>query len=143
MNYQIKEEKEKDKYKKNLSEKLKKIEKDVEKLDDNREYWVAYLNINIVKMFENIPMIKMEIDAINHMEKMKKENPNKLPENKDKEHKKIETLTNELNSIKNKEEYNPLYIITFKNKEHYKMVYSSKPHFYIMNICKKNERKIM
>ena len=81
------------KYKKNLSEKLKKIEKDYEKLDDNREYWVDYLNINIVKMFENIPMIKMEIDAINHMEKMKKENPNKLPEDKNKEHKKIETLT--------------------------------------------------
>ncbi len=81
------------KYKKNLSEKLKKIEKDYEKLDDNREYWVDYLNINIVKMYENIPMIKMEIDAINHMEKMKKENPNKLPEDKNKEHKKIETLT--------------------------------------------------
>ena len=42
-------------------------------------------------MYELIPMIKMEIDAINHMEKMKKENPNKLTE--DKEHKKIETLT--------------------------------------------------
>ena len=81
------------KYKKNLSEKLKKIEKDYEKIDENREYWVAYLNINIVKMFENIPMIKMEIDAINHMEKMKKENPNKLNEDKNKEHKKIETLT--------------------------------------------------
>ena len=81
------------KYKKNLSEKIKKIEKDYEKLDENREYWVDYLNLNIVKMFETIPMIKMEIDAINHMEKMKKENPNKLPENKEKEHKKIETLT--------------------------------------------------
>ena len=80
------------KYKKNLSEKLKKIEKDQEKLDDNREYWVDYLNINIVKMFESIPMIKMEIDAIKHIEKTKKENQNILPD-KNKEHKKIETLT--------------------------------------------------
>ena len=82
------------KYKKNLSEKLKKMEKeDIDKIDDNREYWVDYLNLNIVKMFENIPMIKMEMDAIKHMEKMKKENQNKPPENKEKEHKKIETLT--------------------------------------------------
>ena len=44
------------KYKKNLSEKLKKIEKDCDKIDENREYWVSYLNINIVKMMESIPM---------------------------------------------------------------------------------------
>jgi hypothetical protein len=81
------------KYKKNLSEKLKKMEKDYEKLDDNREYWVDYLNINIVKMFETIPSIKTEIDAIKYMEKMKKENQNKPPESKNTEHKKIETLT--------------------------------------------------
>ena len=84
------------KYKKNLPEKLKKMEKDIDKIDDNREYWVDYLNLSIVKMYENIPMIRMEIDAINHMEKMKKENPNKNPDDKNnlnKEHKKIETLT--------------------------------------------------
>jgi hypothetical protein len=61
------------KYKKNLSEKLKKIEKDCDKIDDNREYWVSYLNLNIVKMFESIPMIYMELYALNHMEQMKKE----------------------------------------------------------------------
>ena len=79
------------KHKKNLSEKIKKIEKDVENLDEHREYWVDYLNISIVKMFESIHMIKMELGAIEHMEKNKKENQNKIPENK--EHKKIETLT--------------------------------------------------
>ena len=81
------------KYKKNLSEKIKKIEKeDIDKIDENREYWISYLNINILKMFESIPMINMEMDALNHMEKMKKEHPqstNPPPQ----EHKKIETLT--------------------------------------------------
>lgn len=61
------------KYKKNLLEKLKKMEKDLDHIDESREYWVDYLNMCIVKMYENIPMIKMEIDAIDHMEKMKKE----------------------------------------------------------------------
>ena len=80
------------KYKKNLSEKIKKIEKeDIDKIDENREYWISYLNINILKMFENIPMINMEIDALNHMEKMKKE-PQPIPP-KNQEPKKIETLT--------------------------------------------------
>ena len=53
----------------------------------------------------------------------------------------IEHLKNEINSIKSKEEYNPLYIITFKNKEDYKEVYSKKPHSYIMNICKKKSAR--
>ena len=80
------------KYKKNLSEKIKKIEKeDIDKIDENREYWISYLNISILKMFESIPMINMEIDALNHMEKMKKE-PQPVPP-KNPEHKKIETLT--------------------------------------------------
>ena len=81
------------KYKKNLSEKLKKIEKDCDKIDENREYWVSYLNINIVKMMESIPMINMEIDAINHMEKMKKDPQSQPQIPKPGEHKKIETLT--------------------------------------------------
>ena len=80
------------KYKKNLSEKIKKIEKeDIDKIDENREYWISYLNISIVKMFESIPMINMEIDALNHMEKMKKEPQSAPPKNP--EHKKIEALT--------------------------------------------------
>ena len=80
------------KYKKNLSEKIKKIEKEgIDKIDENREYWISYLNISIVKMFESIPMINMEIDAINHMEKMKKEPQQQMPKNP--EPKKIETLT--------------------------------------------------
>ena len=80
------------KYKKNLSEKIKKIEKeDIDKIDENREYWISYLNISILKMFESIPMINMEIDALNHMEKMKKEPQSAPPKNP--EHKKIETLT--------------------------------------------------
>ena len=53
----------------------------------------------------------------------------------------IEKIKNELNDFKNKEEYNPLYIITFKNKEYYKEVYSKKPHYYIMNICKKKSSR--
>lgn len=61
------------KNKKNLSAKIKEIEKDQEKLDEYREYWEAYLNLSILKMFENIPMIHMEIDSINYIEKMKKE----------------------------------------------------------------------
>ena len=81
------------KYKKNLSEKLKKIEKDCDKIDDNREYWVSYLNLCIVKMFESIPTIYMEIDAINHMEKMKKEPQSQPPVPKPGESQKIETLT--------------------------------------------------
>jgi len=80
------------KYKKNLSEKIKKIEKeDIDKIDENREYWISYLNMSILKMFESIPMINMEIDALNHMEKMKKEPQSAPPKNP--EHKKIETLT--------------------------------------------------
>ena len=81
------------KYKKNLSEKLKKIEKDCDKIDDNREYWVSYLNLCIVKMFESIPTIYMEIDALNHMEKMKKEPQTQPPVPKSGESQKIETLT--------------------------------------------------
>ena len=80
------------KYKKKLSEKIKKIEKEgIDKINENREYWISYLNISIVKMFESIPMINMEIDAINHMEKMKKEPQQQMPKNP--EPKKIETLT--------------------------------------------------
>ena len=56
---------------------------------------------------------------------------------------KIAEIKNEMNEIKNKEIYNPLYIITFKNKEDYDKVYSSYPHSYIKkaikNICKKNK----
>ena len=58
---------------------------------------------------------------------------------------KIENLKKEMNAIKEKEIYNPLYIITFKNKEDYNNVYSKYPHSYIINtiknLCKKkNER---
>lgn len=82
------------KYKKNLSAKLKELEKDVDKLDENREYWVDYLNLQIVKMYENIPMINMEIDAVNHLEKMKKEGKNEPPKIENpKEKKKMEILT--------------------------------------------------
>ena len=65
------------KYKKELSEKIKKIEKE-KKFDDNREYWQDYLNLCIVKMYENLKMINMEIESIDYLEKMKKENPNEL-----------------------------------------------------------------
>ena len=47
----------------------------------------------------------------------------------------------EMNKIKIKEEYNPLYIITFENKEDYDEAYANYPHSYIKNllknICKK------
>lgn len=82
------------KYKKNLSLKLKELEKNVDKLDENREYWVDYLNINIVKMFENIPTIYMEIDAVTHLEQMRKENGGALPKNEPQgEKKKLDVLT--------------------------------------------------
>lgn len=61
------------KYKKALSEKLKKIEKEKD-YDDNREYWESYLNICVIKMFETIKMIKMEIDSIDYLEKKKQGN---------------------------------------------------------------------
>ena len=66
------------KYKKTLSEKIKKIEKEQE-YDGNREYWVDYLNLCIVKMYENIKMIKLEIESINYMEKAKKNPQNNVP----------------------------------------------------------------
>jgi len=46
-----------------------------------------------------------------------------------------------MNEIKKNEIYNPLHIITFKNKGDYDRIYSSYPHSYIKNalknICKK------
>lgn len=58
------------KYKKALSEKLKKIEKEKD-YDGNREYWESYLKISIISMFETIKMIKMELDSIDYVAKMK------------------------------------------------------------------------
>jgi len=49
---------------------------------------------------------------------------------------KIEDLKTEMNKIKEKEEYNPLYIITFENKEDYDEAYAKYPHSYIKNILK-------
>mgnify|MGYP002623996162 CR=1 FL=1 len=49
---------------------------------------------------------------------------------------KIENLKKEMNEIKVKEIYNPLYIITFENKEDYDNVYSKYPHSYIKNTIK-------
>lgn len=66
------------KYKKNLSEKLKKIEKEGD-FDGNREFWTDYLNICIVKMYENIKLINQEIETLDYIEKMKKEHGGSLP----------------------------------------------------------------
>ena len=60
------------KYKKALSEKIKRIEKE-QNYDDNREYWCDYLNLALAKMYDSIKMINMEIDSLNYLEKMKKE----------------------------------------------------------------------
>ena len=58
----------------------------------------------------------------------------------------IDEIKKELNEIINNEKYNPLHIITFKNKEDYERVYSSYPRSYvkssIKNICKKNKATI-
>ena len=48
----------------------------------------------------------------------------------------LEDLEKELEKIKENEIYNPLYIITFKNKEDYDRVYSEYPHSYIKNSLK-------
>jgi hypothetical protein len=45
---------------------------------------------------------------------------------------KIEKLKVKMNEIKNNEIYNPLYLITFHNKEDYDKVYSQYPHSYII-----------
>ena len=49
---------------------------------------------------------------------------------------KIENLKKEMNEIKSKEIYNPLYIITFEKKEDYNNVYSNYSHSYLKNIIK-------
>jgi hypothetical protein len=57
----------------------------------------------------------------------------------------IEELKKEMIKIKNSEIYNPLYLITFHNKEDYDKVYSQYPHSYIINLiksCFKNRSKI-
>ena len=81
------------KYKKELSEKLKKIEKEKDThYDESREYWESYLNLCIVKMFENLKMINMEIDSLNYLEKMKKEGKNFEEEKPNKNNLKMEKI---------------------------------------------------
>ena len=87
------------KYKKELSEKIKQIEKE-KKYDDNREYWQDYLNLCIVKMYDNLKMINMELESISYLEKMKKEKPEEL--NKKKEPNKNEKM--EILQIKSPED---------------------------------------
>ena len=53
----------------------------------------------------------------------------------------IEELKKEMNEIKSKELYNPLYIITFHNKEDYDRIYSEYPHSYIKYLIKKCFKK--
>ena len=79
------------KYKKALSEKIKKIEKE-EDFDDSREYWIDYLNLCIVKMYENIKMVNLEIDSLAYMEKMKKQDVPKEPPKNQKPKEKMEVL---------------------------------------------------
>ena len=62
----------------------------------------------------------------------------------DEEHKlddEIEEIKNDLNKIKSEKEYNPLYLVTFQNKEDYEKIYDKYPHSYlkqaIKNICGK------
>ena len=59
----------------------------------------------------------------------------------------MEELKRKINNLKEQEEkYNPLYLLTFQNKEDYDNIYSRYPHSYlqesIKNICKKERRNI-
>ena len=60
--------------------------------------------------------------------------------------KEINDLSKELDNIKENDQYNPLYIITFKNKEDYENAFSKYPHSYIMksikSICGKENGNI-
>ena len=49
---------------------------------------------------------------------------------------KIEKLKNLLKEINNKENYNPLNIVTFNSKEDYNKVYNHYPHSYLINMFK-------
>ena len=49
----------------------------------------------------------------------------------------ISKLEIEMRNIKKNEIYNPLYILTFENKDDYDKVYSKYPHSYITNFCSK------
>ena len=55
-------------------------------------------------------------------------------------------IKNELVRIRDEEKYNPLYILTFQNKDDYNTIYSRYPHSYFKqifnNICKKNNKNI-
>ena len=50
---------------------LKKIEKEKD-YENNREYWIDYLDLNWLKMIENIKFVMMEIDSIKHIKDLKK-----------------------------------------------------------------------
>ena len=52
---------------------------------------------------------------------------------------KISDLEKGMNEIKEANIHNPLYIITFKNKEDYNRVYSNYPHSYLTNLCGKKK----
>ena len=71
---------------------------------------------------------------------------NNLNDKKNKIEKDIKEITKELNKKEKIKEYNPLYIITFKNKKDYKKCYSEFPHSYlkqaIKNICGKKKQTI-
>ena len=60
----------------------------------------------------------------------------------------MEELKRKINNLKEQEEkYNPLYLLTFQNKEDYDNIYSRYPHSYlkesIRNICKKERKKYL
>ena len=71
---------------------------------------------------------------------------NNFKDKKDKIEKDILNITNELEQKEKIKEYNPLYIITFKNKDDYNNSYSEFPHSYlkqaIKNICCKKKQTI-
>lgn len=66
-----------------------------EKDYENREYWVAYLELNIMNMFENIKSINMELQSLEFLTKEKK-NPeyeiNRLKELNDLKNHKMEVV---------------------------------------------------
>jgi hypothetical protein len=59
------------KQKKALSEKIKKIEKDLQ-CEEHREFWVSYVELCWIKMMDNLKMLKLEIESLAYIAEVNK-----------------------------------------------------------------------
>ena len=69
----------------------------------------------------------------------------RLTREKEKLDEEIEEAKKKMYDLKRKEDFGPLYILTFENKEDYDEAYSKFPHSYLIEaikgICKKEKKK--